>query len=286
MKPIITMPSNPKLEGLVTLLPDIPFAHRNGADLMLKMLLPWGPEADPAAKYPLVVFIQGSAWTIPDQHWQIPQLAELARRGYVVASVTHRSCNDVPAPAFLVDVKASIRFLRAHAEEYHIDPERVCAWGTSSGGNTALLLGMTGGDPRYETDENADQSSEVKLVVDCFGPTDLVRMATIQFENPDEDIVTLIHNLAGGSLEDGMDLVRSISPTDLVQDGMTLPPMLLLHGDADDLVLYSDTLAFYEKLQNYGYDSTLVKVEGAPHEGSFWSQDLLKVIFDFIDERI
>ena len=88
-----------------------------------RCLRPWEEEA----RWPLVVFVQGSAWRTPDRGYEIPQLSHLAQQGYVVATVCHRdSTQGNPFPAYLQDVKTAIRFLRAHAEEYGIDPEHVC----------------------------------------------------------------------------------------------------------------------------------------------------------------
>ena len=71
-----------------------------------------------------------------------------------------------------------------------------------------------------------------------------------------------------------------------MKTGLTLPPFLLLHGDADPMVLWEDTEAFYNALTRNGYEAELVKVTNAPHEGSFWSQQLLDIIFDFIVEKL
>ena len=148
----MTIANNPELHDLLDLKANIVFSTANDEPLALQLVKPqW---SSGGKGFPLVVFIQGSAWTKPNQFWEIPQLCDLARRGFVIASVTHRSCWQVPAPAFLKDVKAAVRFLKAHAEEYDIDKSRVCAWGTSSGGNTALLLGLTGDDPAFETENH------------------------------------------------------------------------------------------------------------------------------------
>ena len=124
---IKTLPLNPFLEGFSRVDMNIPYSDRSGCTL--DILLPWANQHQDVlgeVKYPLVVFVQGSAWTSPDRNAQIPQLSELSRKGYVVATVGHRSCLDgCQAPAFLVDVKTAIRFLRAHAKDYSIDPERV-----------------------------------------------------------------------------------------------------------------------------------------------------------------
>lgn len=277
---IRTIANNPTYEGLLDFRANIPFASPDGQELCLQLIKPqW---ASPEGRgFPLVVFIQGSAWTTPNMFWQIPQLSLLAARGFVVASVTHRACWHAPAPAFLQDVKAAIRFLRAHAAEYDVDKTRVCAWGTSSGGNTALLLGLTGDDPAFETAEHAGESTAVQAVVDCFGPADLVRMTERWKDFPLSDD-NLIYALGGRNPETYRDTLATISPVNYVTPGRTLPPFLLLHGDADTVVAYSDSERMYQLLTANGYQADLVRVTDAPHEGSFWSQPLLEIIFGFI----
>jgi len=281
---IRVIPHNPTYAGLLDLKVNIPFAAPGGEELALQLIKPqW---ASGGQGFPLVVFIQGSAWTKPNQFWEIPQLSLLAQRGFVIASVTHRSCYQASAPAFLQDVKAAIRFLRAHAEEYDIDKTRVCAWGTSSGGNTALLLGLTGDDPAFETEENAGESTAVQAVVDCFGPTDLIKMVDVQFKDYPQKEDNVIWALGGCSQDTYRDKLKLISPILYVKPDTALPPFLVLHGDADPVVLYEDSLAFYEKMTECGHAIDLVRVTDAPHEGSFWSRELLEIIFDFIEKAL
>jgi len=280
----MTIANNPELLGLVDLKPNIVFSTAQGEELALQLLKPMWKSGGKG--FPLVVFIQGSAWTKPNQFWELPQLSLLARRGYVIASVTHRSCWDVPAPAFLKDVKTAVRFLRAHSAEYDIDPERVCAWGTSSGGNTALLLGMTGDDPAFETDEWAGFSTKVKAVVDCFGPTDLVKMIDSQYGAQPKDEESILFALGGRNMETYKETLTAISPIAYVKEGKALPPILILHGDVDDVVLYEDSEALYDRLVACGYEADLVRVAGAPHEGNFWSMELLEMAFGFIEEHV
>ena len=280
----ITIANNPQMLGLVDLKPNIVFSAPGGEELALQLIKPmWQSDG---RGFPLVVFIQGSSWTKPDQFWQIPQLSLLARRGYVIASVTHRSCWTDPAPAFLKDVKAALRFLRKNAAEYDIDPKRVCAWGTSSGGNTALLLGLTADDPAFETEEYAGMSTQVNCVVDCFGPTDLIKMIDDQYGKAPKNDENLLFALAGRNIDTYKETLTAISPIAYVQPGRTLPPFLILHGDADDVVLYEDSEALYDQLTANGYEADLVRVSGAPHEGNFWSPELLEIIFAFIEKHI
>lgn len=279
------IPHNPEYRGLLDLKVNIPFATVDGQELCLQLVKPqWASEN--GAGFPLVVFIQGSAWTKPNQFWELPQLCRLAERGYVIASVTHRSCWEAAAPAFLQDVKTALRFLRVNAREYDIDPDRVCAFGTSSGGNTALLLGLTADDPAFETEAHAGVTTAVQAVVDCFGPTDLLAMVERwgdRFPLTDEN---LIYALGGRDPDTYRDTLARISPARYVAGAAHRPPFLLLHGDADEVVRYEDSLRMYELLQAHGYEADLVRVTDAPHEGSFWSRELLEIIFDFIERTL
>lgn len=280
----ITIPNNPTLEGLLDLKANIPFACPDGDELCLQLLKPRWHSGGKG--FPLVVFIQGSSWTKPNQFWQIPQLSLLARRGFVIASVTHRHRANAPAPAFLKDVKTALRFLRAHAEEYDIDKARVCAWGTSSGGNTALLLGVTADDPAFETAEWAGESTKVQAVVDCFGPADMARLIANYEGTMPLDDTNILFALGGKDTEKWIDNLKLVSPAEYIVPGRELPPFLILHGDADDVVPYDDSEAMHDKLIANGYQADLVCVKGAPHEGNFWSKQLLEIIFDFIEKQL
>ena len=294
MKPIKVIPYNPLLEGLAESTGDIVFAHEDGKDITLRILKPWKNDLNKDKRYPLIVFIQGSGWTFPNIGYHLPHIAQFAMAGYVVATVTHRSCNDGhPAPAFLQDVKSAIRYLRAHADEHQIDPTRVAAWGTSSGGNTALLLGMTGDDPRYTSSVHPEQSDAVKVVVDVFGPTDM--MSLFVTRHGDIDTVQLdpgaeaYYNRILGHVwntPEGRAAADSISPLQLLREGLELPPMQLLYGDADPVVPYDQGERLYEKMTALGYDAEFVRVTGAEHEGNFWSQAILDEIKAYIDARI
>ena len=278
--------NNLDLTGMARLIPDVVFSEVSGVKLKMQVIVPWFNESDGAAKqkWPLMVFLQGSAWTFPDVFYQLPQLASIARKGYVAATITHRSFLDGhPAPAFLQDAKTAIRFLRKNAEEYRIDPERVCFWGTSSGGNTALLVALTGDDPRYKTDEYHDFSDSVSVAVDCFGPADLVELSDMVKNSEDPGF---FNGLVGGDISERIDLLKEMSPLLILKKNMNYPPILLVHGDADTIVPYSESEKMYDALVNYGYDAELIRVENAPHEGSFWSCELLDEIYDFIKRKL
>ena len=282
--PIISIPNNPSLHGMAGVIPDVVYSTARGMDLKLSLILPWHEEETPPAKRPLIVFVQGSGWTSPDISYQLPQLGRYAQFGHAVATVTHRSSKEGhPFPAYLQDVKTAIRFLRAHADEYGLDTERICIFGTSSGGNTALLVGLTPNDPRYETEEYADQSSAVKTVISCFGPTDLQALVG-------NNVNTFLYNPDfSGLLPAGWEpekLLTAMSPIAEIIPGCDYPPILLAQGDADELVPFSQSESMYHALLDAGCSARLIRVLGAPHEGSFWSNRLFGLIADFLRETL
>ena len=280
---IISIPNNPGLHGMAHLIPDLVYSSAQGMDLKLQLILPWEEENQPKREKPLIIFLQGSAWTSPNTGYQLPQLARYAQNGYAVASITHRDSTQGHAfPAYLVDSKCAIRYLRAHADEYGLSRERICFFGTSSGGNTALLVGLTGNDPRYRSDEYADQSDAVKCVIDCFGPVDMMRMTggnPQQFaDNP------LFMGLKGDHSPE--ELLRLMSPLLEIEGGASYPPFLLIHGDQDDVVPYEQSELMFRALIDHQQDAQLIRIIGAPHEGNFWSERLHGLIADFLGSKL
>ncbi len=275
--------SNPSLEGLAKTRIGVTFSHAGGTEVRMRLITP----QNLGKKYPLLVFLQGSGWTCPGLDYETPQLCELARRGYVVAMITHRNCmkEGVPYNAFILDAKCAVRHLRANAEEYHIDPDRVGFWGTSSGGNTALLMALTGDDPKFKTDEYPEYSDSVKFAIDCFGPSDMRQQL---FENRKSVFPlsekSVFYYMVG---PDGAELSRldELSPI-LMLKGQPVPPILLIHGDKDVAVSYSQSENMYRALKDNGYTADMICVDGAPHEGSFWSRELFEIIFDYIEKHI
>ncbi len=287
MDKIINISNNPSLKGMAEIIPSIVFSSPGGLDLKLELILPWWNRDDTEniPKFPLIVFIQGSAWTFPNVWYEIPQLCEFSKKGYAIASLTHRnSLEGHPFPSCIEDIKNGIKFLKANAALYGIDPDRVGIFGTSSGGNLALITGMTIDDDYYKTNENINISDSVKFVVACFPTTDLVELYNDPAFSPEiRDIFTA---LSANNVNDDFSILKKMSPFYLADQDKKYPPILLAHGTADELIPYNQSLKLYKKLKSNHADVSMVSVKDAPHEGSFWSNEIFRIIEDFITKNI
>jgi acetyl esterase/lipase len=276
--------NNPALTGQVQLIENVVYGAAGGEAQHMCLLTPWAQRymLTQMTPRPLIVFVQGSSWQLPVMGKEIPQLVQFVHRGYVVATVQHRNFLDGhPFPAFLTDVKAAIRYLRAHAEEYAIDPQRVSIWGTSSGANAAMLVGLTGDDPQYKTAANQDQSDAVNAVVSCFGPTDVA--ATFEHARGVVGTDVLETALFGSDREKWADLKREMSPLYRIEEGKSYPPFLLMHGDRDQIVPYQQMEQMYDALAAHHVKVDGVRVHGADHERDFWSQAIFDHAAKFLE---
>ena len=162
---------------------NVPYAEKSGVVRHLQILLPpraasWPDDADD--RYPAVLYVQGSAFMEQQLGLEMANLAGFAARGYVVAIVQYRGTGIAPFPAQAKDAKTAVRWLREHAGEYHVDPDRMAMWGDSSGGHTTLMTYATGtagadDDPAY-SDEPVDVELGLRAFVDYYGPTHIGRM--------------------------------------------------------------------------------------------------------------
>ncbi len=215
---------------------------------------------------PVIVWVHGGAWmggSKDDAVMAIP----LVGRGYAVASINYRLSQHAVFPAQIEDCKAAIRWLRANAKAYNLDPERIGVWGASAGGHLVALLGTSGGIADLEgKGGNADQSSRVHAVVDFFGPTDFLQMdahalagARLKHDSPDSPESRLI----GGAIQENVEKVGRANPIKyLTKDA---PPFLIVHGEQDPLVPCHQSVLLHEAMKRARSDVTFYKIAGAGH---------------------
>ncbi|HEX4361177.1 MAG TPA: alpha/beta hydrolase [Pseudonocardia sp.] len=191
--------------------------------------------------------------------------------GFAVASIEYRTVlHGATYTDGVADVKAAVRYLRAHAELYRIDADRVALWGGSAGGYLVSLAGLTNGLAEFEVGAHRDQSSAAQAVVDKFGASDLARIAD-DFDGAARDFATQPDNPraryagvpAGGSVLTDPDAVAKANPINYVRPDA--PPFLLLHGTADTIISPSQTLLLHTALRAAGVPSTRYLLEGANH---------------------
>lgn len=240
-------------------------------DLKMDLVMP--KNAAGHAPMPAVLWLCGGAFCVVDRSVWMPQMVDLARRGYVVASANYRTSNAVPFPAPLQDVKAAIRFLRANAAEFCIDPDRIAVMGESAGGTLASLAGVTAGMAEYEAGEYLDTSSAVQAVVDFYGLTD---MSTMPDHSEDANVADWTMAAFLGGVTPGK-LART-SAVNYV--GKDTPPFMILHGSADITVAMANSENLYDRLNACGVPAEFYVLEGAAHGDDRFYQP---PVFDLID---
>lgn len=231
---------------------------------------------------PIVVWSAGSGWMGDNGNAGGERVAkELTQHGYAVAAVAIRSSSQAQFPAQLHDAKAAVRWLRAHAQQYRLDGDRIAAMGDSSGGWASTMLGVTSNDPAFEGSVGTTgPSSAVQAVVDLFGPTDFVQMnehmlpgacdsfnARFRLTNCHDDRRSPESLLIGAPIQERRDLVTAANPLTYV-DADT-PPFLIAHGTADALVPQHQSALLFKALAEAKTDATYYSIHGYGHNTGF-----------------
>lgn len=255
--------------------PDVVYVDYGDVERRLQVIMPQRE----GYKFPLIVFIQGSAWKKQDLYAAIPNLAHIAAKGYVIVSVEIRHTDIARFPAALEDVKCAIRYMRKHAAQYGVDPKRVAVWGDSSGGHLALMTGLTIG--QYNNGQYSEQSDEVSAVIDYYGVSDLLTLGRYN-DLLDHDAADSPEGLLiGGRVKDHLELAKTASP--LHQDlDRILPPFLIVHGDSDHVVHVNQSIEMYKALKEKGQKVMFYKVIGADHGTGVWNDQVLAITEKFL----
>jgi acetyl esterase/lipase len=263
---------------------NIPYVEKGHRNQVLDLFIPEQPSDKPM---PLMIWIHGGAWMGGSQ--ANPPVLYLVSKGFAVASIQHRFSSDAVWPAQAYDCKAAVRFLRANAAKYHVDPNRFGVGGDSSGGHLAAFVGTSGDVKEMEGDlGNANVSSRVQAVVDWFGPTDVTLMAQqagprsmIRHDSPGSPESRLL----GGPVHEKRDLAKTANPLTYVDKDD--PPFLIMHGDNDQLVPLGQSVVLAKALIDAGVEVTMRTVHGAGHEGpQFHNAESRRLIEEFLSRTL
>ncbi len=299
---------HPRIQrSTLTLLDNIVYSHAKQPDgsildLKLSILLHYGNQEmrlasgmttdAPSEPLPAIIWVPGGAWRGTDKNQSIAEMQFLAERGFALVSMYYRSSAQAHYPAQLIDVKAAVRFLRAHAEQYHIDPNRIGMIGRSAGGYLASMVAMN--NDLGESDEWSDYSSDIQACCDLFGPVDLSQLlqkttAEVNSGHSRWNSIKKSHEgaLLGGSEETLPRRAYEASPIHYINRAMC--PIAIFHGDQDPIVPLKISEDFYDAIVSAGMESRaeFYEVTGAGHGTREFFQDSTKqLIADFFIRQL
>ena len=266
---------------------DVCYVERDGVKRTLQMIVP-EMKPDKNYTYPAILYVQGSAWMKQDNYKRLGVMARLAQRGYVTAILQYRESSIASYPAPVEDAKTGVRFLRMHAEEYHIDPENIVIMGDSSGGHTALAAGITAEEDCMDTEIYSGVSCSVKAIVDLYGVTDICQKTDFpttpnqgESDSPEGMLI------GGNNVYEHPELSGPVIISNYVKAEKEIPPILMMHGTADDTVSCDQSIRLYKKFLEEGKNVTFYLVKNAGHgDIAFWTDKNMDIIDGFIRKYI
>ena len=218
---------------------------------------------------PAVIFVTGGGF-ISANRARMPQLRmKLAESGYVVASINYRTVPNATFPQPIEDVKTAIRYLKANAKKFNIDPKQIAVIGDSAGGYLTAFAAVTNGSTTFNVGDNLDQSSEIVAAVDLYGIVDISAVS---------DFPQMFQSLNGIPLE-------KTNPINYITKNSA--PMLLMHGTADNIVSPKQTDLLFQALRSAGVEAERYLIPNANHADDYWLQDeVLKLIIEFLNGHV
>ncbi|QDV92085.1 Carboxylesterase NlhH [Phycisphaerae bacterium RAS2] len=234
----------------------IPYVSRGERKLMMDIYTPvGGPMPRPA-----IVLFHGGGWMYGDRRDLRPMVKHLASMGYTAATAQYRLSNDGGEhPAPVLDALAAIRFLRFSRAQYGIDPQRVGVGGFSAGAQLALVAGLAGKSESFKDEAYAGESADVRCIVSIAGPTDITSI----YKSSNWMIRRLGEAYLGGPPEKVAARYVEASPISHVHAGA--PPILILHGDQDEVVPFEQATKFAEACEGAGVSCTVAKLPSFRH---------------------
>lgn len=261
------------------------YTIKNNIPLHLYILVPVLKLNEELKKFPLIIYIQGSAWRKQNLGMEVGQLSRMAEKGYIIAIVEYRSSDIVIFPAQIKDTKTAIRYMLKNSEKYGVDKNKVVVWGDSSGGRTAAMVGATLNKKEYNDE---DSKLDIKAIIAFYGPTDISKM---NFEPSIQDHIS--PSSPEGELIGKVNVLENLEkvyPTvvmNRISKEKYLPPFLIIHGNKDRLVPFGQSILLYDKLKEENKIVEFYQLDGADHGGApFWQEDILDIVDKFIKENL
>ena len=206
--------------------------------------------------HPTLIYIYGGGWVGWNKENSVLQILPFLEKRWAVVSIDYRKAKVSPAPAAVEDCRCALRWVYEHAKEYNFDPKRIVVMGTSSGGHLALMTGML--TPAAGLDRQCPGKEEPKVaaILDWFGVTDVNDL--LDGPNMREFAVTWL-----GGQPDREEMAKRVSPLTYVRPN--LPPIFMVHGDADPAVPYSHSVRLHDALDKAGVPNEFIRIPGGKH---------------------
>lgn len=258
---------------------NVVYAYKDSLKLHLHIIVPAGER-----RFPLIMWVQGSAFHKQNLGNHLAHMVEVAKHGYVVAMVEYRYAPRWSFPVQVRDLNTATRFMLMHAEQYHVDPKRYGAWGDSSGGHTVTLATVTEGNQFFSDEDVETMPLNFKACVDFYGPTDISRMNKVPST---QDHVTA-HSLEGEFLGtkdiyQNPELVQKANPINYIKPDKELPPFLIMHGNKDRFVPFEQSCLLYQALKKNGHRADFYCLAGSDHgSDGFFAPKTLDIVFEFL----
>ena len=214
--------------------------------------------SDVTGPVPTLFFVHGGGWVHQSKSDVLGNILPWLEWGWTVVNVDYRLAGEASAPAAVDDCRCALRWVAANAEKYHFDLKRLVISGASAGGELALVTGMAPDNAGLDQDGPGGPRPDAAAFVNYSGILDVTDL--VQGPHLTTWAVTWIPN-GPGQLE----MARKVSPLTYVRVG--LPPILTIHGDADDAVPYQQAVRFHEALTRAGVSNQLVTIAGGKHGG-------------------
>lgn len=247
-------------------------------DLKLDLIY---PEDMSDKRYPCIVWICGGGWMRMDKSAHLSYLSTLAHQGFAVCSVEYRTSNEGCYPMQIEDVKAAIRYLRAHADRYRIDKEHFGAMGESAGGFLTCMAALDH-DKVHDVGEYLEESSSIQAACPWYPPTNL---STFKYKDAEECAASMESLLLGYNTMRNIKEAYNSSPVSKVTKDA--PPFLIIHGINDQTVPFEQSEELYDKLIENGCDADLIALEGADHADlQFFQDELWDRIIEFFKTKL
>jgi len=245
----------PAVPDAVTFEAGIEYTNPDGQHVQLNIARPKVGDGP----FPTVLCIHGGGFRAGDRKSYDALCIKLAEKGYVAVTASYRFAPKYPFPAAVHDTKAAVRWLRANAKKYGIDPERIGVTGGSAGGHLAQFLAVTGDVKEFEGEGgNPKESSKVKCVVNVYGPSDFTKSY-----GKSVDAAEVLPLFLGGDLEKARPQHVKASPLYWVTPNAA--PTLCIHGTDDKYVAHEQAVWLVDKLKAANVEAELLTLDGAGH---------------------